>query len=494
MRIRISLLWLSMLACASAQIPSRIPAARFWNDKELTDWATPLAALDVRPGHFSEREYYAAPDAEWLRTYPVYFPGREPAGYWAALRGKKPERLIAPGSRSSTDWVIAGKRVFEEIDVPAFRSTEPGLLAIARSLEEVTKRGGHPQKDGRILGLRWVPTSKGLALGLTDCAGCHTRVMPDGSFLLGAPFNDPGDGVAGELVARGLSSFFPGDRPAQAMLREFAVPWVANDIHDSLKAMSEAESTVLAASAPPGTFARFNGSPFYLTKVPDLIGMKDRKYIDHTATHRLRGPADVMRYAALVSCCDSADFGSHRILTDAQRKIFYKFPDELAFALAQYIYSLEPPPNPNSGDVRAAAGKQVFDREQCSRCHTPPLYTNNKLTLATGFIPPLGHPLAADIMPISIGTDSNLALKTRKGTGFYKVPSLKGVWYRGMFNHDGSVTSLEEWFDPRRLRDDFVPSGFRGYKVTQRAVPGHAFGLNLSAEDKAALVAFLRTL
>jgi hypothetical protein len=97
-------------------------------------------------------------------------------------------------------------------------------------------------------------------------------------------------------------------------------------------------------------------------------------------------------------------------------------------------------------------------------------------------------------MPISVGTDPSLALKTRKGTGLYKVPSLKGVWYRGMYNHDGSVTTLEEWFDPARLRADFVPSGFKGYKVTSRAVPGHTFGLKLSAEDKAALIAFLKTL
>ena len=95
---------------------------------------------------------------------------------------------------------------------------------------------------------------------------------------------------------------------------------------------------------------------------------------------------------------------------------------------------------------------------------------------------------------VSVGTDPNLALKTRKGTGFYKVPSLKGVWCRGLFNHDGSVTTLEEWFDPTRLRQDFVPSGFVGYKVTRRAVPGHEFGLRLTAEDKAALIAFLKTL
>jgi len=69
-------------------------------------------------------------------------------------------------------------------------------------------------------------------------------------------------------------------------------------------------------------------------------------------------------------------------------------------------------------------------------CHTPPLYTNNKLPLAEGFTPP-GAEQQYDILSISVGTDPNLALKTRRGTGYYKVPSLKGVWYRGMFGHSG---------------------------------------------------------
>jgi hypothetical protein len=116
------------------------------------------------------------------------------------------------------------------------------------------------------------------------------------------------------------------------------------------------------------------------------------------------------------------------------------------------------------------------------------------LTLAAGFAPPPDHPLRDDILPISVGTDPNLALKTRKGTGLYKVPSLRGVWYRELLGHDGSVKTLEEWFDPARLHDDYVPSGFKGYKITHRAVPGHEYGLKLSAEDKAALIAFLKTL
>jgi hypothetical protein len=490
----IALCLLAAIGVSAQSSGARIEAPRFWNDKELADWAMPIAGLNVRPGHFSERDYYAAPDGEWVRSYPVYFPGREPAGYWEMLRAKKPEPLMVSGARTVPEWIAAGKQAFEELDVPAFRSTDPALIAVARSADEYAKRGRHPQKDGRVLGVRWVPTSKGMALSISDCAGCHTRVMPDGSLLNGAQFNDPGDGLAGELIGRGLSVFLRGDSPGLGGWRQFGVPWVADDIHDAMKTMSSVDVEALVSIGVPGTFARFNGSPYYTTKVPDLIGLKDQKYIDHTGTHRLRGSADVMRYAALVSCCDSADFGPHRILSDAQRTILYKFPDALAFALGQYIFALEPPKNPNLGDPRAAAGRQVFEREGCASCHTPPLYTNNKLTPARGFTVPNDHPYRADIMSVSVGTDPNLALKTRKGTGLYKVPSLKGIWYRGLLNHDGSVATLEEWFDPARLRDDYVPSGFKGYKVTNRAVPGHEYGLKLSQENKAALIAFLKTL
>src|SRR6185295_12792267 len=105
--------------------------------------------------------------------------------------------------------------------------------------------------------------------------------------------------------------------------------------------------------------------------------------------------------------------------------------------------------------ARAAAGQKVFERERCARCHTPPLYTNNKLTLADGFTPPEDSPL--DIVRTSVHTDPGLALNTRKGTGFYKVPSLKGLWYRGHYLHDGSVGSLEEMFDPERVLDTHEP-------------------------------------
>jgi len=99
-----------------------------------------------------------------------------------------------------------------------------------------------------------------------------------------------------------------------------------------------------------------------------------------------------------------------------------------------------------------------------------------------------------DSLPLSVGTDPTLSLTTRRGTGYYKVPSVKGVWYRGPFEHNGLVATLEDWFDPSRLRDDYVPTGCKGYGVRTRAVKGHEFGLRLSADDKRAPIAFLKTL
>jgi mono/diheme cytochrome c family protein len=495
--IQLALLALAVAAASTSCSESASPlieAPRIWNDRDLAEWAGPVAGLSVRPDHFSEAEYYAGPLAEWVRTYPVYFPGREPAGYWEMIQAQTPEPLITPGPRSREEWIEAGRRVFDQMDVPVFRSRDPQIIATVRSRDAFEKLGGHPQADGTVHSLRWVPTSEGLALGINDCASCHTRHLANGTRIPGAPFNDPGDGVVGLLVAAGDKTFFGNESPAMIAWRNYGVPWVAGDIHEPIRAMSEAELAALGSAGTPGTFPRFNGSPFFMTKVPDLIGLGERKYIDHTATHRLRSVEDAARYATLVSCCDSAGFGPHQMLSPAQRRIVYRFTDDQTFALAQYLFALEPPPNPNVRDARADVGRRIFEREGCASCHTPPLYTSNKLTRADGYAPPPDHPYAADILPLSVGTDPNLALKTRKGTGLYKIPSLKGVWYRGLLGHDGSVASLEDWFDPLRLRDDYVPSGFKGYKVERRAVPGHPYGLALSTEDKAALIAFLRTL
>lgn len=182
------------------------------------------------------------------------------------------------------------------------------------------------------------------------------------------------------------------------------------------------------------------------------------------------------------------------MLSPDTRRVRARLPDEALYALALYIYSLQPPPNPNPFNAEAQAGQKTFNREGCATCHMPPLYTNNKVTLAEGFTPPEDRPAGVDVLPISVGTDPGLALRTRKGTGYYKVPSLKGVWYRGHYLHDGAVASLEELFDPDRLRDTHVAGGWTPPGTETCAIKGHEFGLRLTALEREQLIAFLRTL
>ena len=76
----------------------------------------------------------------------------------------------------------------------------------------------------------------------------------------------------------------------------------------------------------------------------------------------------------------------------------------------------------------------------------------------------------------------------------YKVPSLKGVWYRSRYLHDGAAATLEELFDPDRPLDTHVRGGWRPLGEKTRAIGGHDFGLELTAEEGGQLIAFLRTL
>src|SRR5262249_28464722 len=152
----------------------------------------------------------------------------------------------------------------------------------------------------------------------TDCAGCHTRLMPDGTALPGAPCNfDISDSPAVRIMLN-KSRLTPNLSKGQSLYCESGVPWRTDDVHGRFKTMSDEQVAAFEAQdtgEPPGTmFTRFNGSPFFKTRMADLRGIRDRKYLDATATHRNRGPADVARYGILVEFADCAIFGSHRML------------------------------------------------------------------------------------------------------------------------------------------------------------------------------------
>ena len=53
---------------------------------------------------------------------------------------------------------------------------------------------------------------------------------------------------------------------------------------------------------------------------------------------------------------------------------------------------------------------------------------------------------------------------------------------------------LEEASRGVEIRNDYLPKGWNPPDTRARAIPGHRFGLDLAAEDKRALIAFLKTL
>ena len=506
--LRVVLVAVSLVTASAQPRTSWSPVIpRTWDEAALKDWATPLASLNVPPTHMSAKQYYALP-VDNLKTYAVYAPGREPAGYWAFLQKVGPQPLIEPEKlNTEADWLEAGRIVFEQMDHLHLRTYDEKFIAQARS------GNGRIDSDGTLGAMRWVPTKRGVALSFANCGACHRLPLPEGGKVPGAPSfggirsgsilrsRPPGPTVINQVQLEGR--FLDGGAPIRMgkepfgmwLYRASGMPWEANDVNASLKTMTEPEFRALfAAGQNGGALPRWNGSVYFPAKVPDLIGIKERKYIDHTATHLNRGVGDIMRYAALVSWAESTEFGGHQMLGGGAEMPKARHSDEALYALASYIQSLQPPANPNPYDESARAGEKLFRRERCSGCHTPPLYTNNKLTLAQGYTPPRELPPTLDVLPISVGTDPGLALHTRKGTGYYKVPSLKGVWYRGHYLHDGSAASLEEMFDPERLNETHRPGGFTPPGKAQRAIPGHEFGLKLSREERGQLIAFLRTL
>jgi hypothetical protein len=498
----------SLIGAGRAQKPDasfRPVIPKTWDDQVMKTLEVPLAESSASPVHVSADYYYRIPVRTIYKTYPVYHPDKEPPGYIEWL--KKQEPVIAFDAarlKTEADWIAAGEVVF---DAPIVTGNlfvfEPGKLYL-REKRWYKEVGAPLAKDGTLPFYRYVVAEKGkIEIGLLSCAMCHTRVMPDGRIIKGAQGNFPFDrAFAWDLRER-------PNRVADARLVErilFTTPWVKPDWPTRLGDASVETIAAAHAAIPPGVLARHRSSPPSPIQVPDLIGVKDRHYLDRSGLQQHHSLADLMRYAALNQGGDdlasyagfipaSLDF---KTLPDPSSQTRYS--DEQLYALALYVYSRTPPPNPNKRTALAINGEKVFQREGCAMCHTPPLYTNNKLTPAEGFNIPDGHRERFDILPLSVGTDPTLTLKTRRGTGYYKVPSLKGVWYRGPFEHNGSVATLEDWFDPRRLRDDYVPTGFRGYDVDKhevrktRAVKGHEFGLTLSAADKKALIAFLKTL
>ena len=479
----------------------KIPKA--WDDGEVATLEIPLAPPAPRTTNISESYYYSIPPVTIYKSYPLVSPDKPFAEYVDWLKQLEPEIAFDPAKlKTKADWEKAGELVFS-FSVGGYSAIPQSLLDAAaqgkypaatpaRSNRVFIREKGKLEMNNGSLGGIFLSILGGGPGKPFACSGCHSQIGTQGNLINGVQPNRPpglypGPGLAGATA----------DQRRQSMLFWYGTPWFNPDpnVDGDLT-----HSVVLSWNRSPAVFDREGSSVRSPLQIPVLIGLLDRKYFDHTGLHLHRSIADLMRYAVLASGLEAlrkyGDFipggdNNHRDLPAPTK--FLRFTDEQLYALSLYIYSLDYPVNPNRSDSLSAKGQTIFARERCADCHTPPLYTNNKLIPVDGFVVPPEHKKRYDILEARIGLDPYLATKTRRGTGYYKVPSLRGVWMRSALEHNGSVGSLEDWFDPNRLKDTYVPTGFRG-PDPNRAVKGHPFGLQLSTDDKKALLAFLRTL
>jgi hypothetical protein len=314
----------------------------------------------------------------------VYAPGKEPDGYLEWLKQQDPQTAFDAGAlKTEADWLRAGELVFDS--PTSFEDVVK--VSDVRDPRWYEKLGVPIAKDGTLPWFRYVVREKGkIELGTLSCGMCHTRVIGDGSVVKGAQGNFPF-----EQAAALTANNFTLERLLYFERSFYGAPWVKPDPLSEIQKSSLEQLAQMHSAIPAGVIARHGTNPVFPPQVPDLIGIKDRKYLDHTGLQLHRSIEDLMRYAALNQGADNlASYGEFipgtrdfRTLPDPAKLL--RSSDEQLYALALFIYSLKPPANPNKIDPLVVRGQKVFKHEGCAACHTPPLYTNNALVAVNEF-------------------------------------------------------------------------------------------------------------
>ena len=82
---------------------------RTWNDQAVASIELPLASTGVRRAHLGDY-YYRMPVRPIYKSYQIYAPGKESAGYFDRLEQREPEIVFDPATlKTEADWIEAGE-------------------------------------------------------------------------------------------------------------------------------------------------------------------------------------------------------------------------------------------------------------------------------------------------------------------------------------------------------------------------------------------------
>src|SRR5262245_38769384 len=95
-------------AATSLNIP------RTFDDAAMASVELPLAQPDASPRHLTSQYYYGIGIRPVYKSYPIYPPDKEPAGYIDWLKQQEPQIVFDPATlKTPEDWIRAGELVFE---------------------------------------------------------------------------------------------------------------------------------------------------------------------------------------------------------------------------------------------------------------------------------------------------------------------------------------------------------------------------------------------
>jgi len=150
----------------------------------------------------------------------------------------------------------------------------------------------------------------------------------------------------------------------------------------------------------------------------------------------------------------------------------YMAPLKVSIALTTYLSTLEPLKNPDVDDAMVARGRMVFERHECSSCHTPWLgmYTNQR------------------VIPFDAIGSNGPGTTRMKDTGGIRVTPLLSVYATAPYLHDNSVKTLDDLLNPARLVE-----GSPIHRKPATEHPPHPWVVK-NPETRRVLVEFLKSL
>ena len=232
---------------------------RTYDPAALSALEVPLVESGFSPVHVSAEYYYGIPVRPIYKSYPVYHPEKEPAGYICWLKRQEPEIAFEPSRlKTKEDWIKAGELVFDAPIVYGSMFIPASDTLYLRDPAWYQKVNPPLAQDGTLPFYRYVIREKGkIEIGLLSCGMCHTRVMPEGTIVKGAQGNFPVERAFAYDYRTGIDDVQMARNIERTL---YATPWLAPDPYAGVGQMSKEEIAARHEAIPPGVMARHGGS------------------------------------------------------------------------------------------------------------------------------------------------------------------------------------------------------------------------------------------